>query len=198
MEGIRQYVAGERKKQTMLGQAKFITSVMGVSLADLVGDNDPCLYYNYKGKEAPLEELIADMDIDRVFLLLGLNDLSATTAPVDEIIERYSRLIEDLNRILPNAEIVVITNPPKVASSWLPGYTANKSFGNERISEFVSALVRMCEDSGIPYVDAHQLLKNEAGVLPDDYCRDGYVHLNNAGSKVVVDALYAFADERRN
>lgn len=193
MEGIRQYVAGERKQQTTLGEAKFISSITGITLADLTGDNDPCLYYSYKGEETPLEDIIADMDVDRVFLMLGLNDLSASGASVDAAISRYDRLIENLTRTFPDLEIIVITNPPKVASAWLPAYVTNKSFGNELIDEFVSALIRMCEEQGVPYVDAHQYLVNENGVLPDEYCRDGYIHLNNVGAKVVVDALYDFA-----
>lgn len=193
MEGIRQYVAGERNQQTTLGEAKFISSITGITLADLVGDNDPCLYYSYKGEEALLKDIIADMDVNRVFLMLGLNDLSISGVSVDEAISRYNRLIEDLTRAFPDLEIIVITNPPKVASAWLPAYVTNKNFGNKLIDEFVSALICMCEEQGVPYVDAHQYLVNENGVLPDEYCRDGYIHLNNAGAKVVVDALYDFA-----
>lgn len=193
MEGIRQYVAKERKSQPTLGEAKFLTSVQGITLADLVGDNDPCMYYSYGGKEAPLEELIGSMDVDRVFLLLGLNDLASTTAGAEEIVARYIRLVSILKESFPGVEVIVMTTPPKVASSWLPNYTTNRSFGNKRIDEFVDALVAMCEENGIAYVDVHSALQNEDGALPDEFCRDGYIHLNNAGSKVVVDELYAFA-----
>lgn len=152
--------------------------------------------HSYGGKEAPLEELLGDLDINRAFLLLGLNDLSATTATTEEIVERYAHLITNLRENFSDVEIVVITTPPKIASSWLPTYVTNRSFGNERIGEFVTALIAMCDENGVPYVDAYGALKNETGALPDDFCRDGYIHLNNAGSKVVVDALYAFAASR--
>lgn len=196
MEGIRQYVAKERKSQPILGEAKFLTSVQGITLADLVGDNDPCMYYSYGGEEAPLEELIDSMDVDRIFLLLGLNDLASTTAGSDEIVARYIRLVNNLKKSFPGVEVIVMTTPPKVASSWLPDYTTNRSFGNKRIDEFVDALVAMCDENEIAYVDVHSALQNEDGALPDEFCRDGYIHLNNAGSKVVVDELYAFAAGR--
>lgn len=196
MEGIRQYVAAERKNRTTLGEAKFLTSIMGITLADLVGDNNPCMYYSYGGKEAPLEELLADLDINRVFLLLGLNDLSATTAATEEVVERYARLITNLKESFSEIEVIVITTPPKTASSWLPAYVTNRSFGNERIGEFVAALIAMCDENGVPYIDAYGALKDEAGALPDDFCRDGYIHLNNAGSEVVVDTLYAFVSSQ--
>lgn len=196
MEGVRQYVAAQRKEQTTLGGAKFLTSIMGISLADLVGERQPCIYYSYGGKEAPLEELVSGMNVRRVFLLLGLNDLAGTDDPVEEIVDRYTRLLDSLRKTLPEAELIVITNPPKVASAWLPDYALNRSFNNARISEFVAALADMCQDGGIPLVDAYECLVNENGALPDDWCRDGYVHLNSAGSARVVEALYAFAADR--
>lgn len=196
MEGVRQYVAARRKEQTTLGNAKFLTSIMGISLADLVGERQPCIYYSYGGKEAPLEELIAGMELKRIFLLLGLNDLAGTDDSVDEIVGRYARLLDNLRGAFPEAELIVITNPPKVASAWLPDYALNRSFGNARIGEFVAALKRMCEDGGIPLVDAYECLAGENGALPDGWCRDGYVHLNNAGSARMVEALYAFAADR--
>lgn len=198
MEGIRQYVAAERKNQTTLGEAKFLTSIMGITVADLVGDTDPCMYYSYGGKEAPLEELLDGMDINRIFLMLGLNDLSATTASAKEVAERYARLITNLKEWFSDSdiEIIVITIPPKVASSWLPDYVTNRNFGNERINEFVDALIAMCDENEIDYIDAHHALQDETGVLPNEFCRDDYIHLNHAGAKVIVDALYAFAADR--
>ena len=178
------------------GRQNSLPPSWGITLADLVGDNDPGMYYSYGGKEAPLEELIDGMDVNRIFLLLGLNDLSATTATTEECVERYTRLITNLKETFSGAEVFVITNPPKVASSWLPDYATNRSFGNERIGEFVSALTAMCDENEVPYVDAYGALRDDTGALPDDFCRDGYVHLNNAGSAVVVDALYAFAADR--
>ena len=90
----------------------------------------------------------------------------------------------------------MITNPPKVASTWLPSYTPNRSFGNKLIAEYVAALIQMCDARGIPYVDAHAALLDANGALPDGYCRDGFVHLNDSGAEVVVEELYRFAAER--
>ena len=60
----------------------------------------------------------------------------------------------------------------------------------------MTALTQMCREQGIPYVDAYESLKGENGALPDDFCRDGYIHLNHQGAAVVVDALNAFAEGR--
>lgn len=197
MEGIRQYVAAQRQEGELLGMARFLTTTMGVSLADLVGDRDNGVQYSYQGEERPLEDIVAEIAPRRVFLLLGLNDLASDTDPViEDIVDRYIRLIDNLQTACPGVECVIITNPPKVASQWLPDYTANRHFGNALIGEFVDALTQMCRENNIPYVDAYECLKNENGALPDDYCRDGYIHLNHQGAAVVVEALEAFAEGR--
>ena len=197
MEGIRQYVAVQRQEGELLGTAQFLTTTMGVSLADLVGDRDNGVRFSYQGEERPLEDIVADIAPRRVFLLLGLNDLASDQDPViTDIVERYIRLIDSLQTACPGVECVIITNPPKVASQWLPDYTANRRFGNALIQELVDGLTQMCRENNIPYVDDYEGLKNENGALPDAYCRDGYIHLNHQGAAVVVEALEAFAEGR--
>lgn len=197
MEGIRQYVAAQRQQGELLGTARFLTTTMGVSLADLVGDREAGVQFSYQGEEKPLEDIVREIAPRRVFLLLGLNDLASDTDPViADIVDRYVRLIDSLQAACPGVECVVITNPPKVASRWLPSYTANRQFGNELIGEFVDALIQACQKNNIPCVDAYECLKDEAGALPDSFCRDGYVHLNHQGAAVVVEALEAFAEGR--
>lgn len=193
MEGIRQYTMKMRREQPTLGDAKFLTATVGISLADLTGDRQEGRYYLYKGKEMPLADIAADAAPRRIFLLLGLNDLAAADPVIEACIDRYGRVIDLLKAAVPDAEIVVITNPPKAASAWLPDYTENRDFDNALIDAFVGALTALCETRGIPVVDAHGPLENESGALPDEFCRDGYVHLNDAGAAAVVDELYAFA-----
>lgn len=198
MEGIRQYVMGQRESNACLGEAKFLTTTIGISLADLVGEREAGIAYSYKGSEMSLEEIVTDMKPQRIFLLLGLNDLSIVEKEPSSqaIVDRYAQLIQNLKACLPDVQVVVITNPPKMNSSWLPDYAMNRSFDNQLIGEFCDGLKTMCQTENIPVLDAHGLLEDESGALPEAFCRDGYVHLNNAGAKIVVDALYDFAREQ--
>ena len=195
MEGIRQYVVRQRKTEPTLGDARFIATTIGISLSDLVGDKSNCLYYSYRGKEQPLADILAELGtIDRIFLMLGMNDLAAADADTDLAVDRYLCLIGNLNDQFPQTEIVLLTGTPKVASSWLPNYIANRELDNRLISEFVQKLVAMCNENGILYVDTHAALCDANGNLPDDYCRDGYIHLSDVGARAVVETLYAFAE----
>lgn len=194
MEGIRQYVTAQRQDGEMLGSASFLTSTMGVSLAGLLGEQPPNVQFSYQGAERPLEEIIIDVAPRRVFLLIGLNDLASDPgATAADCVDRYARLVDRLQTSCPDTEFIIITNPPKVASAWLPSYTANRGFNNQLIGAFVEALVNMCQERNIPYVDAYAALKDENGALPDGFCRDGFIHLNHQGAAVVVEALESFA-----
>ncbi len=193
MEGIRQYTARVRKEETLLGNARFITTTVGISVADLTGDRDEGIYFSYKGEEMPIADILRSAEPKRVFLLLGLNDLAAG---FDNALtaERYIGLINTLRAELTDTEFIVITNPPKVQSQWLPSYVKNKDFNNELILDFVTRLKELCEENGIETVDIHTPLCNENGALDGENCRDGYVHLNDNGSQIAVDALYKFAE----
>ena len=196
MEGIRQYVALERKSGDMLPGARFLASTAGITLADLVGDRIGGPRYRWQGEELPFTDIVTAAAPGKLFLLLGLNDMAAADADLAAAMDRYSRLIDLLRTTVPGAEIIVITNPPKVAGSWLPDYTANRSFGNELIDSFVAALTQLCSEKNVPVVDAHTALSDDSGVLPEEWCRDGFVHLSNEGSAVVVDLVYDFAAAR--
>lgn len=197
MEGIRNYVERVRMMgDKMLGEAKFVTSVMGISLADLIGEKANPVFYRYKGKEQPLSAILDDIKPKRIFLLLGLNDLAMEDTPVEQVALRYRTLIESLRQTNKNAEVVVLLNTPKIGSAWLPDYVLNKSFDNTRILSFVTELRQLCETMSVPYVDSYSCLA-ENGVLPDSLCSDGYLHLNEHGASVVIEALYEFASDKK-
>lgn len=193
MEGIRQYVVKERKADTVLGDAKFITTTIGITVADLTGYTEDTVYYSYRGEEMSVEDILSQIAPKRVFYLLGLNDLAAGTDN-QLTVDRYLELIENTKKLLPDAEVIVIANPPKVASGWLPSYVKNREFNNELILDLVTRLKTMCDENGVEFVDIHTSLCNEDGALDDALCRDSYVHLNDSGAKIVVETLYKFAE----
>jgi lysophospholipase L1-like esterase len=197
MEGLRQYVASRRKTEKTLGEARFLSTTIGVSLADLTGDRNRGVSYCYKGEEKPVVDIVAEMGASRAFLMLSLNDLSEPEPVIPDIIDRYNRLTDTLQAAIPGVEIVIMTNAPKTSGAWLPDYTENRDFGNALIDSFVAEVAAMCGSKGLECIDINAVLKDEDGALPKEYSRDGFVHINDEGSKAVVDALYAFADGKQ-
>ena len=193
MEGVRQYVVKARKTGTVLGEAQFLTSTTGISLADLLGEGDGD-QFRYGKVQGDIGTVAESMGAKKLFLLLGLNDLAGTTDPVETVADRYIRLLDGLRDR--GFELYVLLNPPKVASSWIPKYTTNQDFGNRLIDAFVTQLTARLEQSGYAYIDTHTALSNEQGYLPDDWCRDGYVHINDTASAVLAETVCEYLKQK--
>ena len=198
LEGVRIYVNGLRGSgYTVLGDARFLTSVNGIGICDLVGDRDLGRYYVWQGAETPLRDIVEAVQPGRIFLFLGLNDLVAEDpADVPLITSRYLQLMDLLEEWQPGVELYVMTIPPKTASAWLPDYTENRHFGNQLIDEFVESVKQACAERSVPVIDIHTVMSGEDGALPEGYCSDGFIHLSNAGRRAVVDALYQWAGDK--
>ena len=153
------------------------------------------------GKTKFIQETLEDPRFnagERTLLLLceeGEEEYDLSTYPSKHV---YLEILDDPDAITPELldglrdrgfELYVLLNPPKVASSWIPKYTTNQDFGNRLIDAFVTQLTARLEQSGYAYIDTHTALSNEKGYLPDDWCRDGYVHINDTASAVLLDTV---------
>ena len=200
LEGLAQYVRAKRQEGTaLLSDAKFLTSIMGIRVADLVGDTAEYerIRYQYRGAVRELSEIVTLAEPKRLFLLIGMNDL-AGGASVDDTVARYERLLTQLKQQFPTLQIAVMTPTPKTSSSWLPNYCTNPDFGSPLLREFADRLMALCETMEVPCIDIFAALADETGNLPDNFSRDNYVHINDLGSAVVADALNRFAQEDTN
>lgn len=197
MEGIARYVRAQRnQKREILADAAFLTDVNGIRVADLVGDTaDDRIRYRYKGKDAELSTVLDDRKPTRIILLLGMNDLSCGYT-VKETAARYERLIDSLRADYPDTALTVLTVTPKTDSEYLPWYCRNENFGSVLLNELADALKTMCAGKKIDCIDTNAAIRNADGHLPDQYCSDGYVHLNDAGAEILVQAMEAFAEQR--
>lgn len=196
LEGISKYVRAQRGEgKKLLSDARFLTDLSGIRLADLVGDvTENRILYTYKGKPAELGDIIADMKPTRIFLMLGMNDL-AWGYTAEETAERLGRLIDALKKQFPDTPITVMTVTPKIAGQYLPWYCRNPEFGSTLLNSLAEMQITLCGEKKIPCADTGAALRDEKGNLPADYCRDGYVHLSDAGAAVLVDALAKFAEQ---
>ena len=200
LEGLAQYVRAKRQEGTaLLSDAKFLTSIMGIRVADLVGDTAEYerIRYQYRGAVRELSEIVTLAEPKRLFLLIGMNDL-AGGASVDDTVARYERLLTQLKQQFPTLQIAVMTPTPKTASAWLPDYCTNPDFGSPLLREFADRLMALCETMEVPCVDLFSALADETGNLPDNFSRDNYVHINDLGSAVAADTLNRFAQEDTN
>lgn len=195
MEGFAQYIREQRKNGvSMLSNAQFLTSIMGIKVADIVGETagHHHRYYTYRGKEQALETILKEMGVERAFIMLGMNDLGVGFS-AEETIKKYRKMVPFIKEINPNLEVIVLTTTPKTATKWLPDYIPNENFASPLLNEFADMLKEMCKEEGISVVDINAAVRGSDGHLPDGYSRDNFVHINNKCSAVVLDTLREFA-----
>ena len=155
MEGIRQYVAAQRQEGELLGTARFLSTTMGVSLADLVVDRDNGVQYSYQGEERPLEDIVAEI----------APETSIQVHDIDALGERIPR---DQPIIL--AEDSILLTKMIKDSLFRAGYGNLKNFNNgkeaweylESIrndSDFYKKAALLITDIEMPEMDGHRLTK---------------------------------------
>lgn len=106
-------------------------------------------------------ELVKNINPHEIFLIYGLNDISTTNGNTGLFIERYEKLIRDLNKAVPGAKLYVNAIFP-VQEKALTEYPEYKY-----INEYNIELKKMCEKLNLTYMD------NASLVSENDYEPDG-------------------------
>ncbi len=185
--GLMDYVTAEREKGvSMLSNATFLARE-SYSVKGALNDDSYELHPWYGGKKQQPQKAIAGMNVDKVFILLGINDIGED---MDTIIANYTTLIRRIQNACPQVTIYVQSVFPMCASG------EKTSLNNALIDTFNGKLEKLCSSLGITYIDICDNFKNSSGKLVNTYSSDGYVHLSNDGYKVWVDALRNYSASR--
>lgn len=182
--GLRNFVTSERNKgHECLGKAKFLTEgSMGYTntLPKLGSANS--IHPKYKGKEMFIEDALALIKAEKVFIMLGMNDFCIYSA--EEGITNAGKCISRIKEKNPDIDIYI--------ESVTPALRDRGSFSNANIDKFNAALKKFCEDNGCTYVDVASVMKDSNGAMIKSYCSDPEgkgVHMTYEGCRVWVDYL---------
>ena len=178
------YVLARRKSDSdFLGSAEFLTaSSLGASNA-LWEVSDESVHPAYQGQKLPVEESIALTGKKKVYLLLGINDIS--NYDVDTCIENYQLLLDLIRKKTPGCEIYIQSVTPKIKK-------VQDGVTNQKIFEYNLRLLQMCLEEGYHFVDVAHVLRDANGYLPDSYCSDPDtmgMHFTDEACKVWIDYL---------
>ena len=135
----------------------------------------------YAGQKRYVWDSIAMMDVDKVFIMWGTNDL-VCFAP-DAIIPKYQQFIANIQAAKPGIQINIISMTPVYAG------TNKGSLNNPSIDMLNALLLQMCQQNGYGYVDLNTPLKDATGNMNPIYSSDRYVHHNNAAYSGVWEAV---------
>ena len=90
----------------------------------------------------------ASLHASRIYILLGINDLTYFYMTEELFCERYLQLISSLRELFPNAEIYPQSILPLAAY-----YQGAEGLNNERIASFNHALEMLCDQEGLLFID---------------------------------------------
>lgn len=138
-----------------------------------------------------IPQAVAMMKPRRVVLTLGTND---TGMAVQDFINNYTALVQAIQASYPYTDIIVNTVPP------VPVDHANyPQIEQTKIDDFNMALLTMCEQLGVKFLNSAEALKDEAGYGRAEYYGAGDIHLKNSGLKAMLHYLrtHAYQTEDR-
>ena len=135
-----------------------------------------------------MAEAVAMMKPRRVVITLGTND---NGMDVDTFINYYTQFVQSIQASYPYTDIIVNTVPP------VPENHSNyPDTSQEKIDDFNMALLTMCENLGIKFLNSAEVLKDpSSGFGLSDYYIDGDIHLKSSGLKAVLNYLTTHAYE---
>ena len=132
-----------------------------------------------------IAQAVAKMKPRRVVMTFGTND---TGMEVADFISNYTALVQAIQEAYPYTDLIVNTVPP------IPENHSNYPHMDQaKIDDFNMALLNMCEQLGVKFLNTAEVLKGENGYGQPDYYTDGDIHLKSAGLKAALNYLRAHA-----
>lgn len=132
-----------------------------------------------------IPQAVAMMKPRRVVMTFGTND---TGMEVPDFIAHYTALIQAIQQSYPYTDIIVNTVPPVPAD-----HSNYPHMDQARIDDFNMALLGMCEQLGVRFLNSAEALKGSDGYGIADYYTSGDIHLKSAGLKAVLNYLRTHA-----
>lgn len=132
-----------------------------------------------------IPQAVAMMKPRRVVMTFGTND---TGMEVSDFIAHYTALIQAIQQSYPYTDIIVNTVPPVPAD-----HSNYPHMDQAKVDDFNMALLDLCEQLGVRFLNSAEALKGSDGYGIADYYTSGDIHLKSAGLKAVLNYLRTHA-----
>ena len=132
----------------------------------------------YQGREVNLEDAVGNSGVERVYFLMGSNDISSSTQR-PHLHENWGILLERIREKSPDVEIVLLSNIPLYGSDQ-DARSSEFTDHNQRIEEYNIWLKQFAEENGCLYLDLCYYVLDHNGRMPEIYNQGSY-HMNEVG-----------------
>ena len=147
--------------------------------------NEGIVTFKKDSNHYTIPQAVAMMKPRRVVMTFGTND---TGMEVPDFIAHYTALIQAIQQSYPYTDIIVNTVPPVPAD-----HSNYPHMDQAKIDDFNMALLGMCEQLGVRFLNSAEALKGSDGYGIADYYTSGDIHLKSAGLKAVLNYLRTHA-----
>ena len=147
--------------------------------------NEGIVTFKKDSNHYTIPQAVAMMKPRRVVMTFGTND---TGMEVSDFIAHYTALIQAIQQSYPYTDIIVNTVPPVPAD-----HSNYPHMDQAKIDDFNMALLGMCEQLGVRFLNSAEALKGSDGYGIADYYTSGDIHLKSAGLKAVLNYIRTHA-----
>lgn len=174
MVGFKNYV--KANPGCNMAQAQFLTKTSYSAWHAVRDVSKDKLQPEYNGVKQNVWTSVSMMDVDRVFMMFGTNDL--IMANVNKTAENIMTVAKKIQEAKPGVEIHIISMEPVYS-------TTNKGgLNNATVVDLNNTLKTLCAENGYGFVDIHSSLIGADGSINPKYSSDKYVHQNYKGYAV--------------
>lgn len=147
--------------------------------------NEGIVTFKKDSNHYTIPQAVAMMKPRRVVMTFGTND---TGMEVSDFIAHYTALIQAIQQSYPYTDIIVNTVPPVPVD-----HSNYPHMDQAKIDDFNMALLDLCEQLGVRFLNSAEALKGSDGYGIADYYTSGDIHLKSAGLKAVLSYLRTHA-----
>ncbi|MGN1001564.1 MAG: GDSL-type esterase/lipase family protein [Oscillospiraceae bacterium] len=121
------------------------------------------------GSAATLLQALCEKEHDRIYILLGVNEIAFDT---EYFISLYSAMLDTIRAEQPEAEIYIMSLTPVTEER----DENDELFNMERVTAYNDALYRLAQEKGLYYLDLVEALADDSGYLAGETSTDG-IHM---------------------
>ena len=141
---------------------------------------------SWRGQNYHIEDAIAKTEANRVFFMLGINDVGHYGVDqMDQLMEMWVTIIDRIRAKTPHVEICLQSLIPV----WTGGET--EEVNNEVVRAYNQALKELAKEKDCVFIDVAAYFVDSTGGLASPYTNDNFVHTNAAGVDTWVKVLKA-------
>lgn len=185
MLGFRNYSA---KRDTFVHDIKFLAAGSYSAFNAMKPVTGKNVHPLYEGKKYSVWEAMPLIGRQRVFILLGMNDIAVLG--LEGARDTYKAFIDKILETSPDIEINIVS-----VTYTLKGQ-GKARLNNDNIAEYNVMLEEMAGENGWGYIDLCTPVSDGHGNLAKEYCSDGFVHLSKPAYEKWEEELAKYADSR--